>query len=356
MRAVEPWSGFYEVGQVLWTVAHWGQFTKSGWFFLQHGSGVGLLDNGGSYVALTDPTGQHLTIIVETMKRDTSQCAHSSSVYYNTTNQTATFQLDSSFAHVTQLFVFLTDLNTKDVNQSFVYKGIITLNNGEFTLQLPVGVLYTVSTLNGTKGTYQPPSSIPFPLPYQDDFDRSATSSEAAYFSDQSGSWEIVDTSSSRGKTMRQMAIEHPISWCSEAPYPYSVLGDPKWQQPLNISADVMIENVGTAFIAIGVSRGGCGAGGGGSRAIVFSINTTNNGLWQLTSSTAITNPLAYGNVSIMSGTWYTLTLVVLADHSEGYINGNLVGRCNLNVSSSGGFVAIGSSWDYVQFDNFRLQ
>jgi hypothetical protein len=196
---------------------------------------------------------------------------------------------------------------------------------------------------------------MPFPLPYQDDFDRSATSSEASYFSDQSGSWEIVDTSSSRGKTMRQMVTEHPISWCREAPYPFSVLGDSSWKQPLSISVDVMIESIGTAFVAIGVSRGGCGAGGG-SHAIVFSINTTNNGLWQLTSSTAITNPIAYGNVSIMSGTWYTLTLIVLTDHSEGYINGDLVGQCNLNVSSSSGFVAIGSSWNYVQFDNFRLQ
>jgi galactosylceramidase len=356
LRAVEPWSGFYQIGRVLWVAAHWGQFTKSGWFFLQHGSGVGLLDNGGSYVALTDPTGQQLTIIVETMKRDSSQCAHSSSVHYNTTNQAATFQLDSSFAHVTQLFVFLTDLNTKDVNQSFVYKGILTLNNGAFSLQLPVGVLYTVSTINGTKGTYQPPPSMPFPLPYQDDFDRSATSSEAAYFSDQSGSWEIVDTSSSRGKTMRQMVTELPISWCSEAPYPYSVIGNSSWKQPLNISVDVMIESVGTAFVAIGVERGGCGVGRVGSHAIVFSINTTNNGLWQLTSSTAITKPLAYGNVSVRSGTWYTITLIVLEDHSEAYINGNLIGRCELNVSSSSGLVAIGSSWNYVQFDNFHLQ
>jgi hypothetical protein len=117
-----------------------------------------------------------------------------------------------------------------------------------------------------------------------------------------------------------------------------------------------MIESMGTAFIAVGVSRGGCGAGGGGSGAIVLSINTTNNGLWQLTSSTGITNPVAYGNVSIITGTWYTLTLIVLADHSEAYINGNLVGRCNLSVSSSNGLAAIGSSWNYVQFDNFRLQ
>ncbi len=357
LRAVEPWSGFYQVGQVLWMVAHWGQFTKSGWFFLQHGMGVGLLNNGGSYVALTDPTSQQLTIIVETMKRNSSQCSWASSAFYNTTEQIATFQLDSSFAHITQFFVFFSDFNTYDVDQAFIYKGIITLNNGSFTLQLPVGVVFTISTINGTKGAHEaPPPTMPFPLPYQDNFDQYSTFSEAAFFADQSGSWQITDTSSSRGKIMRQMVTEIPISWCGEAPYPYSIIGDPKWQQPLNISTDVMIENVGTAFVAIGVSKGSCDVVRVGSPAIVFSINTTNNGQWQLTASTALNNPLSYGNVSVMSGTWYRLTLVVLADHSEAYIDGNLVGRCNLNVSSSRGLVAIGSSWNFVQFDNFRVQ
>ncbi len=357
LRAVQPWSGFYQVGQVLWAAAHWGQFTTPGWFFLQHGAGVGLLNNGGSYVALTDSTGQQLTIIVETMNRDSAQCRFSSSVQYNTTDQTATFELDSSFAHITQLFVFFSNFTTIDVDQAFIYKGTITLNNRSFTLQLPVGVFYTLSTINGTKGAYETHTvSTPFPVPYQDDFNKYPVSSEAAYFADQSGSWEIVDTSSTRGKVMRQMVTETPISWCKETPYPYSVIGDPHWSQPFTVSTDVMIENAGTAFVAVGVARGSCDAGGVGSSAIVFSINTTNNGMWQLTPNTALTNPVSYGNVTVKSGTWYTITLTVLSDHSEAYLNGNLIGRCSLDVSTSSGWVAIGSSWDHVQFDNFRLE
>ncbi len=120
---------------------------------------------------------------------------------------------------------------------------------------------------------------------------------------------------------MRQMVTEIPISWCSDAPYPYSIIGNPNWTQPLNISAEVMIENVGIAFVALGVAQGGCGVSG--SRAIVFSIDTTNDGLWQLTNSTAINYPFASGNIPIKSGTWYTLTLVVFTDHSEAYITAN---------------------------------
>jgi hypothetical protein len=196
---------------------------------------------------------------------------------------------------------------------------------------------------------------MPFPIPYQDDFDKYPVASEAAYFADQSGSFEIFDTSSSHGKVMRQMATEFPISWCGEAPYPFSVIGDSRWQQPLNISVDVMIENVGTAFVAIGVSRGSCDARGSGSPGIVFSVNTTNNGFWQLSASTAITNPLNYGHTPVAPGSWYTLMLSVLADHSEGYINGQFVGRCALNATSSKGWAAIGSSWDHVLFNNFHL-
>lgn len=40
LRAVEPWSGFYQIGPVLWAAAHWGQFTRSGWFFLRHGDAL----------------------------------------------------------------------------------------------------------------------------------------------------------------------------------------------------------------------------------------------------------------------------------------------------------------------------
>ena len=136
---------------MLWAAAHWGQFTKPGWFFLQQGAGAGLLANGGSYVALTDSTGKQLTIIVETMNRNNAQCRFSSSDEYTTIDQTATFELDSSFANITQLFVFFSNFSTTDVNQAFIYKGVISLSSRSFTLQLPVGVFYTLSTINGTK-------------------------------------------------------------------------------------------------------------------------------------------------------------------------------------------------------------
>jgi hypothetical protein len=119
------------------------------------------------------------------------------------------------------------------------------------------------------------------------------------------------------------------ISWCKEAPYLYSITGDPHWQQPPTVSADVMIESDGSAFVAIGIQH-------------QYNKQRTMAANCQY----GIINLLNYGNVSVIPSTWNTLTLSVLSDHSEAYINGNFVGRCELNVSSSRGWVAIGSSWD----------
>lgn len=48
---------------VVFPVAHTTQFTQPGWTYLQT---VGHLDQGGSYVALTDGEG-NLTVVIETM-------------------------------------------------------------------------------------------------------------------------------------------------------------------------------------------------------------------------------------------------------------------------------------------------
>ena len=48
-------------------------------------------------------------------------------------------------------------------------------------------------------------ASLPFPVPYADTFDGYPLYSEAAYFADQAGSWEIVQSSDpSHGLVMRQ--------------------------------------------------------------------------------------------------------------------------------------------------------
>ncbi len=47
--------------------AHTTYFTEIGWTYLKHGSGVGKLNNGGSYVTFLSPNGNDFTIVIETM-------------------------------------------------------------------------------------------------------------------------------------------------------------------------------------------------------------------------------------------------------------------------------------------------
>ena len=110
------------------------------------------------------------------------------------------------------------------------------------------------------------PASQPFPVPYKDNFDLHPLFSEAPYFADQAGSWEIVATADpSRGRVMRQMVrarpflfdllacwlvleLKPPLVWPCQVPMvpitwegdyaPYSVIGDVKWSD-VSVSVDV---------------------------------------------------------------------------------------------------------------------
>ena len=49
------------------SAAHTTQFTLPGDSYFKHGSGVGHLDHGGSYVTFKSKDGKHMTIVIETM-------------------------------------------------------------------------------------------------------------------------------------------------------------------------------------------------------------------------------------------------------------------------------------------------
>lgn len=82
--------------------------------------------------------------------------------------------------------------------------------------------------------------------------------SEASNFADQSGVFEIFDTgSSSRGKVMRQVVTERPITWCGDANQPNSLIGEKSWTD-VNVTVDAMAETNGSVFVAARFSTGGC--------------------------------------------------------------------------------------------------
>ena len=353
MHAPEPWSGFYELGQVFWATAHTTQFTRIGWKYLQHGAGVGVLDGGGTVVSLTDSLG-NVTIIVETMTGDNSGCVHEDAPKTPVYLQNVTFHLGDGFEHIHALHVFHSAFDNS-TTEYFIYLGFQPVINGSVQLVVAPDQMYTLSTVNGTKGSFPspPPPRGPFPFPYADDFDSYALQSQATYLTDQAGSYEVVAAADvSRGRVLRQMVPQRPVSWCTEAPLTYSIIGDYGWRE-VRASVDVLIEERGVAFVAAAVSQGGC-VWGSGTPAIVWAIST--DGAWMLSNDTDLKRPLAQGKVVIRNHTWYTLELDVSAAGTRALLDGQqLAFLPQLNSSAHHGWIGLGSSYDYVQFDRLHI-
>ena len=353
MHAPEPWSGFYELDQVFWATAHHTQFTNIGWKYLQHGNGVGVLNGGGTFVGLTDSHG-NLTLVVETMTGDNSWCVHDDPPKTPVYQQNVTFELGVGFVHLRNLHVWHSAFdNSSDVY--FNYIGAVPVIDGSIHLTVAPNHLYTLSTLNGTKGSFDTPTPARarFPFPYADDFDSYPLFSQPIYLTDQAGSYEVVAAADvSRGHVIRQMAPHRPVSWCTEAPLTYSVIGDYAWST-IRAEVDVLIEGQGTAFLAAAVSQGGC-VWGSGTPAIVFAVSTT--GVWMVSNDTDLRQPLAQGKVVIRNNTWYHLEVDVSAAGTRVMLDGQQVAMVpQLTSGTHHGWIGVGSSYDFVQFDRLAI-
>ena len=199
----------------------------------------------------------------------------------------------------------------------------------------------------------------------------------------------MVDShNSTHGKVLRQMMPTRPIPWCGqnpthslyplstplsiwrlcslsvaaidvwavvwsgEAPLTFTLLGDHDWSA-IHAEVDVLIERSGTAFLATSVTSGGC-VGDAGSAGITFAINT--NGSYVVANSTALRHVFAQGKVAVMGGMWYRLGMDVGAGGTTVSFDGvALTTVTELTDKTFHGWVALGSSWDYVQFDSLNI-
>ena len=337
------------------------------------GSGSGLLNNGGSYVTLTD--GSDYSIVIEKMSWAHSQwlvdwqtgyltdCDSSIRPglnQYDVEAETATFTLSGEWATTSQLYVWRTQFGWDGMQQTnstfFEQQDPITVVNGQFTLTINPDELYTITTLStGNKAELPtPPASQPFPTSYADDFESYAEYSEARYFADQAGTFEIYATNTSHGNVMRQTTPTLPICWSGDYA-PFSVIGDVSWSDAI-VTVDVLIETTGAAFV--GVQAGLCCLPNG----IFFSVNV--DGTWALSNGIQVTESSTFlqsGSYDIQPNTWYTLTLSVVGSIANAWIGNDQVVNTFWLPARGAGWVAIGTSqgadntFTFAQFDNFNI-
>ncbi len=242
MMANSPWSGHYYTRPNLWGYAHYGQFVKIGWQYLN--GGCGNLASGGTFVTFKSPQTDY-SIIAQTKAAKA--------------NQTLTFKLSNGLS-TGKLCVW-----RSNAAEQFVRQADITPVNGTFSITLEPMCVYSISTTTGQqKGSFPDiPAAKPFPFPYLETFDHYADAKSFGYLphhtADIVGIFEIADRPDGNGKCMRQVVDKRAQSWAPEW-MPYTILGDQDWKD-YDVSCDVLLDGGGPAGVMGRIMNVGTGYG-----------------------------------------------------------------------------------------------
>ncbi|NXX91720.1 GALC Galactocerebrosidase, partial [Centropus bengalensis] len=353
MTAQEPWSGHYKVEAPIWITAHTTQFTQPGWSYLQVD---GHLEGGGSFVALTDGLG-NLTIIIETMTHNHSQCIRPPLPHYSVKPQRATFYLKGSFYMVETLQVWHSRLGFESGNSSlFQQLHPVNVLEGSFSLDLNVDEVYTLTTLKtGQKcGCPEPPPPQPFPSNYKDDFN--IRKSEFSYL--KLNSHPVIVNPKSFLTKIAVLHREYSSIYCLLKKKKDSLLvKTPNFSCRVNmtVTCDVYIEKQrdGGVFIAGRVDNGGIYVRR--TKGVFFWVFA--DGTYRVTSDLAGEEILMKGLSGVRDNSWHTLTLNIQGTSASGLLNGYPLWE-NVTISKpSNGWAAIGTrSFEFAQFDNFHIE
>jgi galactosylceramidase len=244
MFASSPWSGHYALKPIIWSYAHYGQFTKIGWRYVN--GGCANLSAGGTAVTLKSDTGDY-SIIAETASA--------------TAPQRVSFKLTAGLS-THALCVWRTTRDSQFSRQP----DITPTSDGTFTFTFDPGAIYSLSTTTGQqKGEFTNiPPEKPFPFPYFENFAHYPQPKRFGYLphftADIAGVFELADPPNRpdhTGHCLRQVIDHKAQSWAPEWK-PYTILGDPNWTD-YEISSDIFFDDAGWAGVMGRVTSTGNG-------------------------------------------------------------------------------------------------
>jgi len=241
MFASSPWSGHYALKPIIWSYAHYGQFTKIGWRYVD--GGCAKLAKGGTAVTLKSNDGDY-SIIAETAGAAASQ--------------NISFKPTGGLTPRT-LCVWRTTRDAQFIRQP----DIGPTADGTFTFTFDPDAIYSLSTTSGQqKGAIADiPEEKPFPFPYFENFKHYSHPERFGYLphftADIAGVFEVVDRPDHAGQCLRQVVDHKAQSWAPEWK-PYTILGDAQWAD-YEISSDIVFDDGGWAGVMGRVSNTGNG-------------------------------------------------------------------------------------------------
>jgi galactosylceramidase len=366
MTANEPWSGNYEVSSPIWISAHHTQFYEPGWTYLRHGRGVEQLRGNGTFITVTCPERQQLTIVIETLDPRDAPCFYYMPVYTVAEQQVAHFKLAGSFSAIEQLFVWYSYLDFSS-NKTVLFEELapVQIVNGSFSMTLNKNEVYTLTTVsNGVKGDHGiPPPPKFFPLPYLDTFEDYQVDEEPFNLAQQSGSFAVTDLGDLvHGKVMTQVVTEPPVDTClpDRMPRPVNLIGNFSWTN-VSVEVDVLLGKLPNdnqargVFLGSNVDTGGCWTMYANGIYLWMSVET---GIAKLTGNHS--GSIVYDAVVVQKlqyDKWFTMGLHVDGTNVTATFNGKTIMSCSIpRLPSPNGFVALGPDrFGIAHFDNLRI-
>ena len=330
MKGTSPWSGYYEVWPTIWAVAHFNQFAKSGWKYID--SGCGLLSGDGAYCTYKNLDGSDDYSIV---------------IVNGSTPQKATFNI----SNLSKAGLYVWKSNSKN---QFVKQSDIVSVNGTFTISLDSESIYSITTTIGqVKGVHAIPKQTAFSTDYSDNFEKYSLKQAPLspnYFYDNSGAFELYK-SPDESQCLRQVVNKDIIHWIpDECAFTFVAQGM-EWEEG-EISSDVLVEE--NAFNGIGyagiIARGSYDKVSQANIPLGYRLNIYKDGTWKLQ-----TKAKTIANGSVDANIWHKLRLICKKDTIQAYIDGLLVAdvRDDTYLLGATGYT---SGWNTSKFDNLNIK
>lgn len=353
LQANTPWSGYYEADAGLYAVAHFTQFIKPGWKYVDGASfcngqgGKPVISNAeSSYLTAADEdSGNYSTVIVNDTPDEQN---------YNVT--VSNLKKASSKVQVWET----TDSNWFKNTGSIKPKK--TDVKGVYTYETKIKP-YSIVTLTTTKGqknfhsnqnTGKKYSNLD--VNYSDDFEYSDDFLERRgnaplYTTDQGGAFEVADADNN--KVLKQIITSDikPNEW-GHTPSPTTSLGDDEWSN-YSASIDVMFDENSTDSNYTGIgTRYNCAELNKNASSGIY-IKLFKTGDFELYNSD---KKIANGNASINTDTWNNLKIYTAKNVVKAYINNEEVANVTLDNSySPSGRVCLISDYYNNIFDNLKV-
>ena len=190
-------------------------------------------------------------------------------------------------------------------------------------------------------------------LPYSDNFDSYANRSEAKYFSDMQGSYEVRDCAAGHtGKCLQQVTPVQPINWQDDSDA-FTLVGDPSWVN-YTVSTDVNMEQAGTVTL---LGRANTQTRPQ-NRQAAYQLRISDKGAWSIvkhTTSNTSTTLTSGSHAALGLNTWHNIKLGFSGSAITATLDGATLGTANDSsyVRGQAGLGVVGYQTD--QFDNFAV-